>query len=397
MFNKGQLAGLMKQAQAMQDNLKKAQDELGSIEVTGESGAGLVKVVMTCKHDVRRVTIEGNDRTRENVIRRELRLSDGDLFSGTKLKRSNERLNKLDYFEKVDVETVPTENPAEVDIKVKVKDKNTGSISAGVGYSTYDSVFVGGSVQERNLFGKGYDVQFQGMFSGITNRFVASFTNPAVYDSLLAVGVDGFSTFRRYSDYYKQTQGGQLRASYPLGEYTTLRWDYKLTRDDVYRTNPFAATIIQESKGVHWTSATLLGVSRDTTDSRTKPTKGTLDDISFEYAGLGGDRGFMRAYYSFNFYQPLFWETVFHVRAQVGGLFQNGFGDIPVFERFYLGGIGNITGATIGGFFIGMVEILTAGYLSSEYKDVFAFVILIAVLYFMPTGIMGENVDDTRV
>ncbi|GFK93314.1 Outer membrane protein assembly factor BamA [Fundidesulfovibrio magnetotacticus] len=293
---------------------------------------------------IRRVTIEGNDRTRENVIRRELRLSDGDLFSGTKLKRSNERLNKLDYFEKVDIETVPTENPAEVDIKVKVKDKNTGSVSAGIGYSTYDSVFVGGSVEERNLFGKGYNLQFQGMFSGVTNRFSASFTNPSVYDTPLSFGTDAFSTFRRYSDYYKQSQGVVARFAYPVGEFTTLRWDYRLTRDDVYHTNYYASSVIQESKGIHWTSGVVTGAVRDTTDSRTKPTKGTINDISFEYAGLGGDRGFVKAYYSFNYYRPLFWETVFHFRTQVGGLFQNGFGDVPVFERFYLGGIGNIRG-----------------------------------------------------
>ena len=293
---------------------------------------------------VRRVTVEGNDRTRENVIRRELRLSDGDLFSGSKLKRSNERLNKLDYFDKVDVETVPTENPAEVDIRVKVKDKNTGSISAGVGYSTYDSVFIGGSVEERNLFGKGYAAQFQGMFSGITNRFVLSFTNPSVYDSPLSAGVDGFSTFRRYSDYYKQSQGGMIRFAYPLGEYTNLRWDYRLTRDDVYNTNVLASSVIQESKGIHWTSAVIVGASRDTTDSRTKPTKGTINEISLEYAGLGGDRGYIKSFYSFNYYYPLFWDTVFHARAQTGILFENGFGDLPVFERFYLGGIGNVRG-----------------------------------------------------
>ena len=105
---------------------------------------------------VRRVTIEGNEKTRDNVIRRELKLADGDLFSGSKLRRSNERLDKLEYFEKLDIETVPTDDPGEVDIRVKVKDKNTGSISLGAGYSTSDSVFFGGSVEEKNLFGKGY-------------------------------------------------------------------------------------------------------------------------------------------------------------------------------------------------------------------------------------------------
>ncbi len=293
---------------------------------------------------VRRVIIEGNDKTRENVIRRELRLSDGDQFSGTKLKRSNERLNKLDYFDKVDVETVPTENPAEVDVRVKVKDKNTGSISAGLGYSTYDSVFFGGSVTERNLFGKGYAAQFNGMFSGRTNRFVLSLTNPAVYDSKLAAGVDAYSAFRKYSDYWKESKGGALRFAYPLGEFTTANWGYKLEQDYVYHTNPFAASEIQQSKGYHWTSAVFGSIVRDTTDSRTKPTKGTINDIASEFAGPGGDTGFIKGIYNFNYFHPLPLESVFHLRTQIGGLFQDGYGSVPVFERFYLGSINNMRG-----------------------------------------------------
>ena len=293
---------------------------------------------------VRRVTIEGNDRTRENVIRRELRLADGDVLSGTALARSNARLNKLDYFDKVDIEAVSTEDPSQVDIKVKVKDKNTGTISAGVGYSTSDSVFVGGSIEERNLFGKGYQASLQGQFSTITNRFVASFTNPALYDSDLAAGIDAFSTFRQYSDFYRESQGGGLHFGYPVGEFTNLRWGYQLSRDRVYHTNWNASSVIAQSRGVHWTSSVMAGISRDTTDSRTMPTTGTLNDFSVQYAGLGGDRGFIRLYYNFNYYHPVVAGIIFHARAQAGTLFENGHGSVPVFERFYLGGIGDIRG-----------------------------------------------------
>jgi len=121
---------------------------------------------------VRRVSVEGTEKTRDNVVRREVKLADGDMFSGSKLRRTNERLDKLDYFEKVDIETVPTDNPSEVDIKVKVKDKNTGSISVGAGYSTSDSVFFGGSIEEKNLFGKGYHAKFQGMVGGTASRYI---------------------------------------------------------------------------------------------------------------------------------------------------------------------------------------------------------------------------------
>jgi outer membrane protein insertion porin family len=293
---------------------------------------------------VRRVIIEGNDRTRENVIRRELKLSDGDLFSGSKLKRSNERLNKLDYFDKVDIETVPTEDPSEVDLRVKVKDKNTGKLELGIGYSTSDSVFFGGSVGERNLFGKGYELQFQGMFSGRTNRFMLSFTNPAVYDSQLAAGMDIYSTFHAYDDFWKETQGARLRFSYPLGEYTSVNWEYHMDRDRVFRTNPLASSIIFSSRGVHWTSAVGGDVTRDTTDSKTKPTKGTINTLGTELAGPGGDVGYVKGYYNFHFFQPLIWETVFHTRLAAGAITPDGYGNVPVFERFYLGGINNVRG-----------------------------------------------------
>ena len=293
---------------------------------------------------VRRVIIEGNDKTRENVIRRELRLSDGEQFSGTKLKRSNERLNKLDYFDKVDIETTPTEDPSEVDLRVKVKDKNTGSISLGIGYSTYDSVFFGGSVEERNLFGKGYNLQFSGMISGKTNRFIVSFTNPAVYDSKLAAGADIYSTYRAYSDFWKQSEGTRLRFSYPLGEYTNVTWDYRLERDNVYHLNPFASSVIMESRGINWTSAVEAGLSRDTTDSRTKPTKGTINDLGLVYAGPGGTVGYLKGQYTFHYFQPVVWDTVFHARGTAGVVGQNGYGNVPVYERFFLGGINNIRG-----------------------------------------------------
>jgi outer membrane protein insertion porin family len=295
---------------------------------------------------VRRVSIEGNEKTRDNVVRREVRLADGDLFSGSKLRRSNERLDKLEYFEKVDIETVPTDNPGEVDIKVKVKDKNTGSISLGAGYSTSDSVFFGGSVEEKNLFGKGYHAKFQGMFSGKSSRGILSFTNPRVYDSNLAAGVDIYQVYRAYDDFKKSTTGAKLRFAYPLGEYTVLSWDYRLDHYHIYHTNWDASSVIQQSAGWHWASSVYAEIDRDTVDSATKPTKGTKNTLSLEYAGgvVGGDDAFIKPMFTSNYFQPLPLDMVFHWRGQAGVLFPNAGGDIPVYERFYLGGINNVRG-----------------------------------------------------
>ena len=295
---------------------------------------------------VRRVTIEGNEKTRDNVIRRELKLADGDLFSGSKLRRSNERLDKLEYFEKLDIETVPTDDPGEVDIRVKVKDKNTGSISLGAGYSTSDSVFFGGSVEEKNLFGKGYHAKFQGMVGATSNRYILSFTNPRVYDSNLTAGADAYRIYKAYDDFRKETTGGRARFAYPLGEYTVAAWDYRLEHYHIYHLNWYSSSVIQQSAGWHWLSAVYGEIDRDTVDSATKPTKGTKNTLGVEYAGnvLGGDAAYVRPSFTTNLFYPLPFDFVFHWRAQASVLYPNANGDIPVSERFFLGGINNVRG-----------------------------------------------------
>jgi len=295
---------------------------------------------------IRRVQIEGNDKTRDNVIRREMRLADGDLFSGNKVRRSNERLDRLDYFEKVDIETVPTENPTEVDLKVKVKDKNTGAFSLGAGYSTYDSVFFGGSVEERNLFGKGYNAKFQGMISGTSSRFILSLMNPRFNDTNLTTGISLYNLYKKYDDYSKETIGGKLTFGYPLGEYTLLSWAYRLDRYRIFNTNWYPSSVIANSEGTHWSSSLTAEIDRDTTDSSTRPTKGTKNTLSLEYAGgiLQGSDDFIRPTVTSNYFHPLPWDLVFHWRGSASVLFNNGGGDIPVFERFYLGGIENVRG-----------------------------------------------------
>ncbi len=295
---------------------------------------------------IRRVLIEGNEKTRDNVIRRELKLADGEMFNGSKLRRSNVRLNKLDFFEKIDIEPVPTDNPAEVDMLVKVKDKNTGSIGVGAGYSTSDSVFVGGTVTEQNLFGKGYSVRLGGMVSGVTQRYQLNFTNPHLYDSEWSFGVDLYNLYRDYYDYEKDTIGGAFRFSHPLGEYTVLDLAYQLDRYNIYDTADDASSLILDSKGVHWSSSIYIGATRDTTDSSVNPTKGTINELSFQFAGgiLGGDDAFIKPSYTSNFFYPLFWDSVFHWRGHAAVILDNTSGNIPVYERFYLGGIQNIRG-----------------------------------------------------
>lgn len=295
---------------------------------------------------IRRTMLEGNSKTRDNVILRELRLADGDPYDGAKMRRSVERLNRLRYFSAVDTELVPTDDPEEVDLKIKVKEGNTGSLMAGIGYSTMYDVGVSASIMERNLFGRGYWVQLQGFFSYRRTTGMLSFTNPRIYDTDLLGGADIYYTRDYWNDYTKDTVGSSVRFAYPLGEYTTVGWGYRLERYNMYGIAPWASPSIRDFKGINWTSAINLRAVRDTTDVTDRPTKGTITRLGSEYGGsfLGGTDNFVKAmadWQAFYTWRP---NNTFHVRGRLSGVFQNTNDLVPVFERFYMGGMDSVRG-----------------------------------------------------
>ncbi|MBQ9537481.1 MAG: outer membrane protein assembly factor BamA [Desulfovibrionaceae bacterium] len=295
---------------------------------------------------IRRLTVDGNVKTRDNVILREMRLGDGDMYDGSKLRRSTERLNRLRYFSSVETELVPTGNEDEVDLKVKVKESNTGALMGGIGYSTYYDVGVTASIMERNLFGRGYWLQLQGFFSWRMTSGVLSFTNPRLYDTDLSVGNDLYYTRQYWDNFSKETIGDTIRVAYPIGEYTTVGAAYRLERyylSDVYRN---ASPYIRKYKGTNWTSAVSARITRDTTDSRERPTKGTITRLWTEYGGniLGGSDNFYKIVGDWQGFASINPQHTFHVRARLGAVFENSQEDVPVFERFWVGGMDTIRG-----------------------------------------------------
>lgn len=302
------------------------------------------------KVHIRRVLLEGNTKTRDNVILREMRLADGDQFNGEKLKRSSERLDKLGYFSSVDIEPVPTGNPDEMDLKVKVKDKDTGKVGGGVGYSTYDSVYLAASIEESNLFGKGWSSSLQGQWGAKKTAYTFSAMNPRWDDSLLGVGFQLFDRKEDYVAYNRDSLGGKVNFSYPIGEYTSLLWDYRLERYKIYDVDSTSASqIVLDSIGSHTASVGSATVLRDTTNggSTSLPTAGTVNSVTLMYGGglLAGSDNFVKAIFDSGWYHPVIGDLVFHWHGQVGVVGQN-IGDeaIPVSERFALGGSGTVRG-----------------------------------------------------
>ncbi|BAV91594.1 outer membrane protein assembly factor BamA [Candidatus Desulfovibrio trichonymphae] len=324
--------------------------EVDTRVIKADDGSPLLDVgyIITKKQKVfiRRLTVEGNVKTRDNVILREMRFGDGDMYEGAKLRRSTERLNHLRYFSAVDTELIPTGQDDEVDLKVKVKETNTGALMGGIGYSTYYDVGLTASIMERNLFGRGYWLQLQGFFSWRRTSGMLSFTNPRLYDTDLSVGNDLYYIHDYWDDFTKDTLGDTIRFAYPIGEYTSVGVSYRLERYDLYDVSDNSSPYISDYKGTNWTSAISGRILRDTTDFKERPTKGTIARLWAEYGGggLGGTDNFVKAVADWQGFWSFNPQNTIHVRGRLGGVFQNTDEGVPVFERFWLGGMDTIRG-----------------------------------------------------
>ena len=292
-----------------------------------------------------RIDIAGNIKTRDKVIRRELRISEQDLFSATKIKESIKNLRRLEYFEDVNFSTAPGSSPNRMNLKITVKERPTGTFGVGAGYSTQDRLVGMVEISQNNLFGRGQQLKIQGILGAISHRFRASFTEPYLFDRPLGFGVDVFNWQRSYPEYTRLSRGGDLRLSHPLKwKYTRLFWMYRFENVNLADLSVNASPVLIEASRIHNTSATSLSVRRDSRDSLFMPTKGSDNSISVEMAGIGGDTAYMRYVAESGWYFPLRWGTVGVIHGRVGLLQRLPFGQLPAYEKFYLGGIDTLRG-----------------------------------------------------
>ena len=300
------------------------------------------------KVHIRRVVTQGNTRTRDNVIFRELRLADGDQFDGSKLRRSNERLNRLRYFTQADTTIVPTDKDDEVDLRVNLKEDRTGAIMGGVGYSTFYQFGVSGSIQERNLFGRGYSLGLQGFVSGKSSYLDLSFVNPRIYDTDFGFSNNSYAIWEEWDDFKKKTIGNTIRLFHPIGEYTSVSVGYRLDRYTLFDIPDTASRAYKEYEGKNLSSVVSTSITYDSTDSRERPTSGVVGRVSMEYGGggIGGNDNFFKPIGELQSFHTLFRNPnhIFHGRGRVGGVFENSNKPVPVFDRFFIGGIDSIRG-----------------------------------------------------
>ena len=294
---------------------------------------------------VERINISGNNKSSEKVLRREMRVAEGELFTFQKLTRSRQRLFNLGYFDEVNVDTVPGSTPDRIVINISVKERATGLFSIGAGYSSIDSVFATVDISQRNLFGRGQEAFVRFRIGAQSRLGLVGFTEPYLFDIPLRAGFDIYDRLREYDDFTEERLGGDIRASYPLTEFLTLSGLYRLEEVDITDVAPTASEDLKKEEGTKLNSVIEMTLIRDTRDNIFEPSRGSRNSMEFSFAGLGGDTQFYKFVAESAWFVPL---PVFNMVWAVRGLFgmAEGWGgqEVPIFERFFLGGATTLRG-----------------------------------------------------
>ncbi len=291
-----------------------------------------------------RISIEGNTKTRDKVIRRQLNLYEQDLFSGAKLKTGIQNLHRLDYFEDVKVNTEKGSSDDTMLLNINVAEKPTGTFSFGGGYSADESVFGMATINQRNLFGRGQTLELKAELGGRTNRFTLSFVEPWFLDRPLSAGFDLYNWNYSYDEYDKDALGGRLRIGYPVYNHTMASLAYIYEIDDVRNISFDASKSIKALEGKNTLSSLEASLRRDSRNKAFNATRGSINKISVEYAGLGGDIAFTKVLGNSGWLFPIVFDWVGFVHGAGGYVTENSGGILPDYEKFYLGGVNSIRG-----------------------------------------------------
>jgi outer membrane protein insertion porin family len=295
-----------------------------------------------------RIDISGNTKTRDKVIRREMRLDEGNIFNKKLLKRSYQRINNLNYFDNVDVKpNIRTEDHL-VDIDIDVKEKLTGMLSIGGGYSSIDRFMVMGEITQTNLFGRGLYLKLRADLSSRRTNYNLSLRDPWFMDKPLSVTFSVYNEEIEYLDYDKKATGGSIGVGKELYEYVGLNITYNIEQAEIINVSSGASTIIKDQEGEKLTSSISPSIWRDTRNNYMDPTSGSKNSLYLTLAGLGGDNYYWKSLADSLWYFPAFWDVTFSMRGRLG--YATGYkGEkLPLYERFYVGGINTIRGLGFG-------------------------------------------------
>jgi outer membrane protein insertion porin family len=339
---------------------------MAQVEYTTSLNAdtGRIDIVMNISENqiiyVDKIKIRGNIKTKDVVVRREIRIKPGERFDGEKLKRSKERLQNLGYFEEVSYDTEDTDSPTAKNLVVDVKESKTGSFSFGGGYSSIDQLVGFIEVEQKNFdwknwpyfTGAGQDLKLRASSGSLSNGLELSYTEPWLFDYPVSFGFDLYSrTHKRDTDvgygYDEKVTGGDIRLGKEISEYWRNDLTYRYDTIKITNITESASSTLEDEFGTNSISSMTYGITFDSRDNVFAPTKGNLLNNSVMLAGgpLGADRDFWKYAVRGEHYIPLFNDSVLQMTGRVG-LAQT-YSDtvrVPIYERFFAGGAYSIRG-----------------------------------------------------
>lgn len=303
-----------------------------------------------------RINITGNTKTRDKVIRREMRLNEGDLYSKRAIKRSYERIYNLNFFENVDIVPERRLRQPVMDLNVKVKEKMTGTLSVGGGYSSVDKLVGIAEVTQGNLGGRGQLLKFKMQWGGRNRTLLFSFREPYLFDEPIWGRIDLYRQMQDYDGYTLYSNGIGLGTGKSFDEYLSASINYNFDQSQAreFPENAFPPTVLEDQLKYYGTAVTTssltASITRDSRDFYLDPKTGSRNTMFVKYAGgpLGGDPEFIKSVADSAWYFPVFWDTVFMARGRIGMVGSLNDRPVPIGERFFVGGSTTVRGFRYG-------------------------------------------------
>lgn len=293
---------------------------------------------------IEQIRIEGNTITRDKVIRRELSLIEGDLYSASKIKQSRNQLRNLGYFEEINITNEPGSKPDLNNLKIDVSEQPTGTFSVGAGYSSVDSFIAQGSISQANFLGYGLKLSASASLGGSSEVYRLNLTDPYFLDTRWTTGFEIYKSEREFNDFTESANGGAVKVGHPIGKRARGLLTYRYENKEIFDiADTVTSQVILDQAGESTLSSLTATLSRNSTDYRLDPTKGSLTTLTTEYAGLGGTENFAKVELSHRLFYPLFWKTVLSLHGDIGYALETD-GPVPLSEKFFLGGLRSIRG-----------------------------------------------------
>ena len=303
---------------------------------------------------VRRINITGNERTRDEVIRREFRQMEGGWHSTSKINLSRQRVDRLFYFTSVNVETPPVPDaPDQVDIDVNVEERPTGAIMFGAGFSDRQGLILNGSISQNNIFGTGNTLNLQVNTGSINKLYSASFTNPYFTVDGISLGFDVFkrdlntSRLSRVNPFRTDTAGGTIRIGIPIAENDIVSFGLggEVTSIDITEDSlPRSKNFVEEFGSTTTNFPLTVSWARDRRDSAIYTTSGTTHRLFGEVSAPGGDLNYYKVSYAQKWFYPITETITLLVNGEVG--IGGGYAGkpLPFFKNFFAGGNNSVRG-----------------------------------------------------